>query len=82
MPNNVNNSNYQAIALLMYHCGVAVDMQYGPQGSGAHSQDVPDAIFNYFRYTKSANRLDRDFYTRNEWEEILISNLQEGFPMY
>lgn len=82
MPNSVNNSNYQAIALLMYHCGVAVDMQYGPQGSGAHSQDVPDAIFNYFRYTKSANRLDRDLYTRNEWEEILISNLQEGFPMY
>ena len=82
MPNTVNNSNYQAIALLMYHCGVAVDMQYGPQGSGAHSQDVPDAIFNYFRYTKNANRLDRDLYTRNEWEEILISNLQEGFPMY
>ena len=82
MPNNVNNSNYQAIALLMYHCGVAVDMQYGPQGSGAHSQDVPDAIFNYFRYTKNANRLDRNLYTRYDWEEILISNLQEGFPMY
>ena len=82
MPNNVNNSNYQAIALLMYHCGVAVDMQYGPTGSGAHSQDVPDAIFNYFRYTKNANRLDRDLYTKYEWEEILISNLEEGFPMY
>ena len=82
MPNNVNNSNYQAIALLMYHCGVSVNMQYGPNGSGAHSQDVPDAIFNYFRYTKNANRLDRDLYTRYEWEEILISNLQEGFPMY
>jgi hypothetical protein len=82
MPNNVNNSNYQAVALLMYHCGVAVDMQYGPSGSGAHSQDVPDAIFNYFRYTKQANRLDRDLYTRLEWEEFLISNLEEGFPMY
>ena len=82
MPNSVNNSNYQAVALLMYHCGVAVDMQYGPNGSGAHSQDVPDAIFNYFRYTKNANRLDRDLYTRYEWEEFLISNLQEGFPMY
>ena len=82
MPNTVNNSNYQAVALLMYHCGVAVNMQYGPNGSGAHSQDVPDAIFNYFRYTKSATRLDRDLYTRYEWEEILISNLEEGFPMY
>ena len=82
MPNSVNNSNYQAVALLMYHCGVAVDMQYGPSGSGAHSQDVPDAIFNYFRYTKQASRLDRDLYSRYEWEEILISNLVEGFPMY
>ena len=82
MPNTVNNSNYQAIALLMYHCGVAVDMQYGSNGSGAHSQDVPDAIYNYFRYTKNVNRLDRDLYTRYEWEEILISNLEEGFPMY
>ena len=82
MPNNVNNSNYQAVALLMYHCGVAVDMQYGPGGSGAHSQDVPDAIANYFRYTEHANRLDRSLYSKFEWEEILISNLQEGFPLY
>ena len=82
MPNTVNGSNYQAVALLMYHCGVAVDMQYGPNGSGAHSQDVPDAIYNYFRYTDHANHLDRDLYSRLEWEEILISNLQEGFPIY
>ena len=82
MPNNVNNSNYQAVALLMFHCGVAVNMQYGPNGSGAHSQDVPGAIADYFRYTNHANRLDRDLYTRYEWEEILISNLEEGFPMY
>ena len=82
MPDVVNNGNYQAVALLMYHCGVSVDMQYGSDGSGAHSQDVPDAIFNYFRYTKQASRLDRDLYSRYEWEEILISNLMEGFPMY
>ena len=82
MPNNVNNSNYQAVALLMYHCGVAVDMQYGPNGSGAHSFDVPDAIGDYFRYTKSATRLDRDLYTKYEWEEMLISDLREGFPLY
>ena len=82
MPNNVGNNDYQAVALLMYHCGVAVDMQYGPGSSGAHSQDVPDAIFNYFRYARQASRLDRDLYSRLEWEEILISNLEEGFPMY
>ena len=82
MPNSVNNSNYQAVALLMYHCGVAVDMQYGPSGSGAHSQDVPDAIANYFRYTEHATRYERDLYSKYDWEEMLIANLQEGFPLY
>lgn len=82
MPNTVNNTNYQAVALLMYHCGVAVDMQYGPSGSGAHSQDVPDAIANYFRYTEHATRYERDLYSKYDWEEMLIANLQEGFPLY
>ena len=82
MPNSVNSSNYQAVALLMYHCGVAVDMQYGPSASGAHSYDVPDAVINYFRYTDHTNRLERNLYSRYDWEEILISNLKEGFPMY
>ena len=82
MPNNVNNSNYQAVALLMYHCGVSVDMQYGPGSSGAYSFNVPDALINYFRYTDHTTRLERDLYSKYEWEELLIANLREGFPLY
>ena len=50
MPNNVSSANAGglAVALLMYHCGIAVDMNYAPDGSGAHSEDVPDAVINYF----------------------------------
>ena len=82
MPNSCNNSNYQATALLMYHCGVAVNMQYGPNSSGAFSADVPAAVAEYFRYTEYSNRLDRDSYSKTEWEELLIANLREGFPLY
>ena len=82
MPNTCNNSNYQAVATLMYHCGVAVDMMYGPGSSGAYSQDVPDAIVNYFRYTEHAARLDRDLYSKTEWEQMLLRNLEYGFPLY
>lgn len=82
MPNSCNNSNYQPVALLMYHCGVAVNMQYGPSGSGAYSADVPDALINYFRYTDHVYRLERDQYSKFEWEEMLIANLREGFPLY
>ena len=82
MPNNVNNSNYQAVATLMYHCGVSVDMQYGASSSGAFSADVPDAVINYFRYTEHLNHLERDLYTKAEWESMLYTNLDEGFPLY
>ena len=82
MPNSCNNSNYQAVATLMYHCGVSVDMMYGPGSSGAYSQDVPPAIANYFRYTDHATRMDRDLYSKAEWEEMLLASLSEGFPLY
>lgn len=82
MPNSCNNSNYQAVATLMYHCGVSVDMMYGGNASGAYSQDVPPAIANYFRYTDHATRLDRDLYSKYDWEEMLIASLEEGFPLY
>ncbi len=82
MPNSCNNSNYQDVALLMWHCGVSVDMQYSPQGSGAYSADVPDAIAEYFRYTSHTNHLSRDLYSKTDWEEMLIRNLEYGFPLY
>lgn len=82
MPNSCNSSNYQAVATLMYHCGVSVDMMYGGGSSGAYSQDVPPAIANYFRYTDQADRKDRDLYSKYDWEEMLIASLEEGFPLY
>ena len=82
MPNACNNSNYQAVATLMYHCGVAVDMQYSPSGSGAYSIDVPGAIHDYFRYTSHCEHLSRDQYSKTEWEDLLIRNLEYGFPLY
>lgn len=86
MTNSISSSspmvNIQAIATLMYHCGVAVDMMYGAGSSGAYSQDVPSAIAQYFSYTDQAVRLDRDLYSRFDWEEMLIRNLEEGFPLY
>ena len=74
--------NINAIATLMYHCGVSVDMMYGGGSSGAYSQDVPSAIANYFRYTDQATRKDRDLYSKYDWEEMLIASLEEGFPLY
>ena len=83
MPNScsANNAASQAVALLMYHCGIAVDMDYAPDGSGAHAEDVPEAVINYFRYGSCTNVEYRDNYTKTQWEDILIESLDRGIPM-
>ena len=83
MPNQCTSANAgaQAVALLMYHCGVAVDMNYDPAGSGAYSQDVPDAVTSYFRYASCVHFDNRDLYSRTVWEDMLIDQFDLGFPV-
>jgi Peptidase C10 family. len=86
MPLGISQSSQpaqiQAVAKLMYHCGVAVDMGYGPSGSGAHSIDVPDALEDYFSYSRMTSYRSRDVYTKTQWEDLLIDSFNEGFPVY
>lgn len=83
MPTSVSslNAQAQAIALLMYHCGVAVDMDYKPSGSGAHTDDAPQAVKDYFRYASCTNLKYRDMYSKVEWEDLLMASLDRGIPM-
>lgn len=72
----------QAIATLMWHCGISVDMQYAPDGSGAYSVDVHDAIVDHFKYTQYNEQRMRSIYTKAAWEDMLIANFDQGFPAY
>ena len=84
MPNslgNTANDAAKAVALLMYHCAVSVDMNFAPDGSGAYSRDVPDAVTNYFRYASITGIEYRDLYDRTTWEDMLIEQLDLGHPM-
>ena len=47
---NSTEAEETAVATLMYHCGVSVDMAYGLEASGAQSSAIPTALKNYFRY--------------------------------
>ena len=70
------------IAWFMYHCGVAVDMMYSGSGSGAYSEDVPDAILKYFGYTNKARLRKRDAYSLEEWQNMLKDSFDQGWPVY
>ena len=85
MPDRLGGASQEeieAVALLMYHCGVSVDMQFSPSGSGANSWDVPDAIQRYFSYSNHATLKSRDQYSLMNWQNMLKESHDMGWPVY
>ena len=82
MPNNVGGAN-SAVATLMYHAGVSVDMQYAVDGSGAYSDDVPDALKNYFNY-KPGVRIEykNNFPNAEDFKNLIRGDLDDQLPVY
>ena len=72
----------EPIAELMYHCGVSIDMKYGPTASSGYSEMVPNAMKKYFSYTANMRHLYRDQHELTEWENLLRDNLDQGFPVF
>lgn len=72
-----------AVALLMRDCGVAADMMYdGPsEGSGAYSQDAAKGLRDYFGF-EEAECLERDYYSEEDWMDIVYRELSENGPLY
>jgi len=82
MSNSIYHENTYPIAELQFHCGVAVEMMYGPGGSGAYSQDVPYAFKTYFGYSPACYFSWKDDHPATEWANMLQANLDNGWPMY
>ena len=79
MPNSVNSPN-DAVATLMYHCGVSLDTKYGSSGSGAWYPR--DELVQYFNYSSNAMLVNRGGLTTSEWTNILKSELDLRHPIW
>ena len=71
-----------AVATLMHHVGVAADMDYTVDGSGAVSSIALAAITEYFGYNKAINVLPKDFLKEETTLQTVASDLQAGRPVY
>jgi hypothetical protein len=69
-------------AQLVSHAGISVDMGYGPESSGAYSQDVYYAFKSYFKYSNSCQLLYRQSYTYTVWKGFVQDELDDKCPMY
>ena len=80
MPNEVWSHN-DAVATLLYHCGVSVNMNYSASGSGAQSQDVETAMRSYFGYCGAKFR-QKTGYQEDAWIAMLKAELDLSHPIY
>lgn len=80
MPIEVYGHN-DAVATLMYHCGVSVNMNYGPNGSGAQSADVETACRSYFGYCGAKYR-EKNQYSEEDWLSLIKADLDLSHPFY
>jgi hypothetical protein len=85
MPNRVNRPN-NAVATLLLHLGISVDMNYGTKASGAqsfgYSNSAADALKNYFGYKSSLLGTYRSGYTDSVWTKMIIDEINAGRPVY
>ena len=69
-----------AVAKLMYDCGVAMDMDYG-ESSGASFTAAAAALTTYFGYDSSVQLYMRDYFSMSEWKAMLKSELDAKRPV-
>ena len=81
MTNTVNSTSKIPIATLMYHCGVAVEMNYSPLGSGSYTGLVVDALKTNFHYRSTVKLVEQSDYTWYDWKMMIKENLDDGMPM-
>lgn len=70
----------EPVAVVSYHAGVAVDMDYAPDGSGAYMTKVPPAMINYFKYASSVYYMNRSS-NLTTWQNTLRGDLDAKRPL-
>ena len=93
MPNALNSSSsttqVNAVATLMYHIGVAINMDYSPSGSGgataswgnANTPSVENALVYYFKYKPTCHTIFYGEISDDEWHSTLRAELDAGRPV-
>ena len=70
-----------AVAELLFHLGVSVDMDYGPDGSGMWNHKAAYSLRTYFKYAPETQYLYRDS-TNLSWDSAIIAHLDRKIPLY
>lgn len=93
MPNSLNSSSsssqVEAVAKLMYHVGVAVEMDYSASSSAAFTfngcanlrPSTETALMQYFKYRPDMAYIFKSDYTDAQWSSLLRAELDQSRPI-
>ncbi len=93
---NSPQNTINAVALLNYHCGVSVNMNYSSEASGTQSSIVPKALRQNFKYVKDSmsyiQRTDPGYFNYDyamnpnaqdtAWVELIKKEILKKRPVY
>ncbi|PKP21234.1 MAG: hypothetical protein CVU05_07240 [Bacteroidetes bacterium HGW-Bacteroidetes-21] len=82
--NNMSNriiGNNLEIAKMLYHCAIAVNMNFAPDGSGSQTEYIATALKNYFKYSTNVTYKYKDSYTETNWKNLLKAQIDASKPM-
>ncbi len=82
MLDNSDNRVNLEMAEIGLHAAVAVEMHWGPNGSGAYSSDVPYALETYFNYDTDCQYIQNQGYPWSTWKGYIEAELDDICPLY
>lgn len=78
---DATDAQKDAVATLMYACGISVDMRYGTGASAAVQSKIATALYTYFGYSKGVYSARREYYGLIDWENLIYENLRDCGPV-
>lgn len=72
----------KAVSELMRQVGISVNMDYKPGFSSSYTMSAQNALINNFRYNPNMNRYTRNYYSEQEWMDMVYKELSEQRPIY
>lgn len=76
-----SDTQVNAVAKLIYDCGVAVNMEYAASESSSFTQDARAALINFFRFSPDLSFAEKSFFSNDEWNELMRKNLAASRPV-
>ena len=70
-----------AVAKLIYHCGVAVNMNYSIIESSALNQDTRAALVNFFQFSPDMSFVEKSYFEADEWAQLLRTDIAANRPV-